>query len=331
MNSNINGVTQSIGEKERTVTANLDEIRELLKQLKQTENNINTNTTIQNEDTQQNGNSDNLPPSDENFVYDENYNSPFNNLEYDSDADSDADAGFAHTTNVPPLKLTNQFDYKMNYTPTQIQNFYHVANKTATGEEMKLEEKYDIIVNAEKRHDYLKKKKNKTSDEQEEFQKLDEIYQDCHEEPDKHCIKIKNMWKDYESRRNYRSNIPQSGNQVQAWSTPTATPTATPRLSPEQLIEKADKDIIKTRYNFLLAHPDEKKIHLDEFNNLKNKVGSFVKNEVQSIDGRPNNKVVLPPLTNTRKNRGGKRRSTMKRGKQNKKSQKKSKSHKKRH
>ena len=282
MSSNINEVTKSIGEKERTVTANLDEIRELLKQLKQTENNININTTIQNEDTQQNGNSDNLPPSDENFLYDENYNSPFNNLGSDSDAGADSGAGFATTTNLknlPPLKIPH---YKIEYTPTQIKNYHDVASKTARGEDMDIEDSYNIIVNAEKRREYLKRKV-KTEDEQKEFQKLDKIYQNCHKEPDEHCIKIKNMWNDAKSRRNYRSNIPQSDNVSSRSSTPATTP-------------RKDTTI--------------------------NKISA--QQQFPSIQGLPNNR--LPPI-----NIGGKRRSTMKRGKQNKKSQKKSKSHKKSH
>jgi hypothetical protein len=303
MNSNINEVTQSIGEKERTVTANLDEIRELLKQLKQTDNNININTTIQNEDIPvQEGTLEN---TEEDFIFNEGNAGVVNDLKLE-------------------IPKSDNFDSSKPYTQDDIKLYHDVASNLTTSKDMSIQDKYNIIKNVEKRLEYLINIKETNSDE---FQKLNEMYDKC--KNNKYCQGIINEWNDIEERHSPRTyNISQ---QSTARSIPTTTPTITPRLSPEQLIEKADKDIIKSRYNFLLAHPDEKKIHLDEFNNLKNKVGSFVKNEVQSIEGRPNNRVVLPPITKTKKKGGKKRRSTMKRGKQNKKSQKKSKSHKKRH
>ena len=82
MSSNINEVTESIGKKVVVITKNLDEIRKLLEQLKQPENN--TNTTIQQERSIQEEiplQESNLKNTEEDFIYDENYNSEFNTIQ----------------------------------------------------------------------------------------------------------------------------------------------------------------------------------------------------------------------------------------------------------
>jgi hypothetical protein len=199
MNSNINDVIESIGKKVVVITNDLDEIRELLKELKQTDNNININTTIQNED------SDNLPPSDENYIYDENYNSSFNNLGSESVLESGFGSGTnakSNVTNVPTLPLVKKFDVNIEYTPIQIQNYHDLASNGASSEELKPDEKYNIIVNAEKRREYLKRK-DKTEDEQKEFQKLNEIFETC--EKNGFCQKIKDNWMSIQQRRSFNS------------------------------------------------------------------------------------------------------------------------------
>jgi hypothetical protein len=236
MNSNINEVTKSIGKKVVVITKNLDEIRELLKELKI------TREPIQGQGVPEN----NLQASDDQYIYNENYNSEFKNVGTESDVESDAgsgadadadagsgadaDAGFganakSNVTNVPTLALPKKFDVRIEYTPIQIQNYHDLASNEATTGELNPEKKYNIIINAEKRHDYLKR--NKTSDEQEEFQKLDEIFEKC--KKNGFCQKIKDNWMSIKDRRSlnstgspstYRSNSSQStprSQVIEAW------------------------------------------------------------------------------------------------------------------
>ena len=267
-----------------------------------------------------------LPASDDDYMV-ERDDSVQNSM-----SESGAGSGYNAKMNiniVPTLPIKNQFDPRVKYTPTQIQEYHDVASNLIRRDTMSIQDKYNIIINAENRINYLKKNKNTNSDE---YKELNNIFEKCNNPLDKtsdnHCQKIKSMWNDIQERhtpRNY--NISQ---QSTARSTPPTSPRSTPglssRLSPEEFKEKAEKDILKARYTFLLTHKDQRDLNIDEFNKLDKIYGSFVQTQIQNIDGLKNNKDVLHPI---KKKSGGKRNSTMKRGKQHKKSQKKSKSHKK--
>lgn len=181
MDLNIGDVTKSIGEREKTVTDNLSEIRELLKQLEI------TRKPIQNGDTLDS----NLQASDEEYIYDPNDNSAFNN----SSSESGLGSGNNAKSNVIPSQIENQFDPSVKYTPIQIQQYHDLASNEASSEELYPEEKYNIIINAEKRLDYLKRKKNTSSDE---YKELNEIFEKCKNSG--FCQKIKSMWNDIQER-----------------------------------------------------------------------------------------------------------------------------------
>jgi hypothetical protein len=203
MNSNINEVTQSIGKKVVVITNNLDEIRKLLKELKQTENNINTNTTIQNEDIPvQEGTLEN---TEEAYMYDGNdlsMNSSFNNKSYPKNDNVVPNLSIVPITREKSeSNLLNIFNPENPYDDKKIQEYHDVASKWASSEELKPDKKYNIIINAEKRHDYLKR--NKTSDQEKEFQELDDIFEIC--EKNGFCQKIKDNWMSIQKRRSFNS------------------------------------------------------------------------------------------------------------------------------
>ena len=311
MNQNINDVIKNIDKKKEEAKKLLIEIRKLLEQLES------TGKAIKGQDTQQN----NLAPSDEKYMYygNENLNSKFKNVGSESDSgvesgaesglESEAGSGTNATMNVLPLQ--NQFDPAIEYTHEKIEGYRDVAKNTSDTKKLTPEEKYNIIINAEKRHDYLKDylNKNKNSPEynklNNEYNELNIIFNKCNNPLDKtsdnHCLKIKDNWKGIQERHKI---IQEQSTQSSPPSSQQSSQQSSPRLSTPEFKEKPEKDIEQKKKisNILLTPQAEKD---------------------------KNNKVVLPPITNKRQKVGGKRKSTMKRGKQNKKSQKKSKSHKK--
>jgi hypothetical protein len=283
MNLNIGDVTKSIGANQIIVENNLNDLRELLKQLKQTENNRNINKPIQQEISIQ----EEIPVEETNLENTEE--------DYMLEGEGiDTNAGVVNDLKLEIPKSDN-FDSSKPYTRDNIKLYHDVASNLTTSKSMSIEQKYNIIKNAEKRREYLINIKETNSNE---FKKLNEMYETC--KNNNYCQGIINEWKDIELRR--------------------PSPPGSPR-----------NDNISSRENSSRpnsSRPNSSRSSSPRPNSSRNE--GFVQTQIQNIEGRKNNRLLLPPI-NTTKKLGGKRRSTMKRGKQNKKSQKKSKSHKKRH
>lgn len=213
MNLNIGDVTKSIGANQIIVENNLNDLRELLKQLKDTKKPIQSeniqNQDIQNQDIQES----NLSASDEQYLYDGNdgnYNSPFNN------SSSESGAGSGSNATIPTLQLPNQFDPSTTYNYKDITLYHDVASNEASTQGMSIQDKYNIIINAEKRINYLKNTKNTNS---EEYKALNDIFDKCNKTSDHHCQKIKIMWNGIQERKSPHTS-PRSSRPSSPISTP---------------------------------------------------------------------------------------------------------------
>ena len=174
-----------------------------------------------------------LLASDGDYIYDGNLNSELKNVWSESDADSDldsdvesgvdSDAGSGNNTTMNVLPLQNQFDPTIEYTHEKIEGFRDLAKNTSDTKELNAEEKYNIIINAQKRLNYLKDylNKNKNSPEYKklnnEYNELNNIFNKCNNPLDKtsdnHCLKIKDNWKGIQERHKMNQIIQPSTRQ----------------------------------------------------------------------------------------------------------------------
>jgi hypothetical protein len=195
---------------------------------------------------------------DNNLLYDQikdnDMNSTSNNKS-ESDSQDNSISGFTtnlkiNSTILPPLKTP---DYKIKYTDDKIQKYHDVASNETWTRNMDNEEKYNIIINAEKRLKYLNYKKETNTDE---YRRLNDIYNRCINSDDKHCEKIKTEWEN----RNLRPNT--SRPNTSRPNTPRENPNEklTPRQGSRQ-IRKGGKKTRKTSHRKTKRRRINKKSH----------------------------------------------------------------------
>ena len=303
MNQNIDDVIKNIDKKKEEAKKLLIEIRKLLEQLES------TGKPIQNGDTLDS----NLQASDEEYIFNEDYNSAFNN----SSSESGLGSGINVKSNVIPSQIENQFDTNTEYTTDDITLYYNVASNDTSTRNMSIEDKYNIIINAEeRRREMIKNNQIDTP----EYKKLDEMFQKC--QTDNYCQKIKNMRDDIQKRHEINKNIQASSRHSSPQTSQESSPHSSPQTSQESSPQSSPQSSQHSTPRLSRQELKEKDIEKEK------KYGTVVQRQNQNIERRKNNKVVSPttnnPTTNKRQKLGGKRKSTMKRGKQNKKSQKKS-------
>lgn len=187
---------------------------------------------------------------DNNFLYDQiednDMNSKFDN-KFKSDSQNNSISGFTpnlkkNSKILPPLETP---DYTIKYTDDKIQEYHNVANNESPTQTMDNEKKYNIIINAEKRLEYLKNNNNKDTHEyRDEYRRLNDIYNKYNK-----CKNSGFCKKNHSFTEKTNALTPRGSSQVSPRGSPQVLPRESPR--PDEYSEYVDDSQLDNSKNIV--------------------------------------------------------------------------------